>query len=145
MAKELFAGQKNNRYRILISKGAISKKNLTPLLKEHQKALIISDDGVPTKILNKVISVSKPSTKVFKIILKHGEKAKSVQNFQKILNFLAEKNFDRTDLIIAVGGGVIERYFWLCCEFIPKRHSIYTDTDNTAFSSRFFCGRQDCN
>jgi 3-dehydroquinate synthase len=107
MAKELFAGQKNNSYRILISKEAISKKNLTPLLKEHKKALIISDDGVPTKILNKVIGVSKPSTKVFKIILQHGEKAKSVQNFQKILNFLAEKNFDRTDLIIAVGGGVI--------------------------------------
>jgi len=107
MAKELFAGQKNNRYRILISKEAISKKNLTPLLKEHRKTLIVSDDGVPTKILNKVISVSKPSTKVFKIILKHGEKAKSVQNFQKILNFLAENNFDRTDLIIAVGGGVI--------------------------------------
>ena len=107
MAKELFAGQKNNRYRILISKEAISKKNLTPLLKEHKKTLIISDDGVPTKILNKVVGVSKPSTKVFKIILQHGEKAKSVQNFQKILNFLAEENFDRTDLIIAVGGGVI--------------------------------------
>jgi len=29
MAKELFAGQKNNRYRIIISKEAISKKNLT--------------------------------------------------------------------------------------------------------------------
>ena len=107
MAKELFAGQKNNRYKILISKEAISKKNLAPLLKKHKKTLIVSDDGVPTKILNKVISVSKPSTKVFKIILQHGEKAKSVQNFQKILNFLAEKNFDRTDLIIAVGGGVI--------------------------------------
>ena len=107
MAKELFAGQKNNRYRILISKEAISKKNLTPLIKEHKKTLIISDDGVPTKILNKVIDVSKPSTKVFKIILQHGERAKSVQNFQKILNFLAENNFDRTDLIIAVGGGVI--------------------------------------
>jgi len=107
MAKELFAGQKNNRYRILISKEAISKKNLAPLLKEHKKTLIISDDGVPIKILNKVISVSKPSTKAFKIILQHGERAKSVQNFQKILNFLAENNFDRTDLIIAVGGGVI--------------------------------------
>ena len=91
MAKELFAGQKNNSYGILISKEAISKKNLTPLLKEHRKTLIVSDDGVPTKILNKVIGVSKPSTKVFKIILQHGEKAKSVQNFQKILNFLAEK------------------------------------------------------
>ena len=51
--------------------------------------------------------VSKPSTKIFKIILQNGEKAKSIQNFQKILNFLADNNFDRTDLIIAVGGGVV--------------------------------------
>ncbi|NBW85175.1 MAG: iron-containing alcohol dehydrogenase [Proteobacteria bacterium] len=107
MAKELFAGQKNNRYKIVISKTAISKKNLAPLLKEHRKTLVISDDGVPVNILNKVVAVCKPSTKVFKIILKHGEQAKSIQNFQRILNFLANNNFDRTDLIMAVGGGVV--------------------------------------
>ena len=107
MAKELFAGQKNNRYKIVISKAAISKKNLAPLLKEHRKTLVISDDGVPVNILNKVVAVCKPSTKVFKIILKHGEQAKSIQNFQRILNFLANNNFDRTDLIMAVGGGVV--------------------------------------
>ena len=107
MAKELFAGQRNNKYKIVINKDAISKKNLAPLLKEHNKALIISDDGVPSKIVKLVTTICKPSTKVFQIILQHGEKAKSVQNFQKILNFLANNNFDRTDLIIAVGGGVV--------------------------------------
>ena len=107
MAKELFAGQRKNKYRIVISKNAISKKNLAPLLKNHNKTLLISDDGVPSKIVREVAAVCKPSTKVFKIILKHGEQAKSVQNFQKILNFLADNNFDRTDLIVAVGGGVV--------------------------------------
>ena len=107
MAKELFAGQRNNKYKIVINKDAISKKNLAPLLKEHNKALIISDDGVPSKIVKQVTAICKPSTNVFQIILQHGEKAKSVQNFQKILNFLANNNFDRTDLIIAVGGGVV--------------------------------------
>ena len=107
MAKELFAGQKKSKYRIVISKEGISKKNIAPLLKMHKKTLIISDDGVPQNIVKKVVAASKPSTKVFKIILKHGEKAKSIQNFQKILNFLADNNFDRTDLIIAVGGGVV--------------------------------------
>ena len=107
MAKELFAGQRKNKYRIVISKNAISKKNLAPLLKKHNKTLLISDVGVPSKIVRKVAVVCKPSTKVFKIILKHGEQAKSVQNFQKILNFLADNNFDRTDLIVAVGGGVV--------------------------------------
>ncbi|MCH1526161.1 MAG: 3-dehydroquinate synthase, partial [SAR86 cluster bacterium] len=107
MAKELFAGQRKNKYRIVISKNAISKKNLAPLLKNHNKTLLISDNGVPSKIVREVAAVCKPSTKVFKIILKHGEQAKSVQNFQKILNFLADNNFDRTDLIVAVGGGVV--------------------------------------
>jgi len=107
MAKELFAGQRKKKYKIVISKEAISEKHIAPLVKMHKKILIISDDGVPQKIVKKVIAVCRPSSKIFKIILQHGEKAKSIQNFQKILNFLAENNFDRTDLIIAVGGGVV--------------------------------------
>ena len=107
MAKEIFAGKRKNKYKIVISKEAISRKNIAPLLKMHKKTLIISDDGVPQKIVKKVITICKPSTQVFNIILQHGEKAKSIQNFQKILNFLADNNFDRTDLIIAVGGGVV--------------------------------------
>ena len=107
MAKELFAGQRKNKYRIVISKNALSKKNLVPLLKDHKKTLIISDDGVPSQIIKKVTDISKSSSKVSKIILDRGERAKSVQNFQKILNFLAENSFDRADLIVAVGGGVV--------------------------------------
>jgi len=107
MAKELFAGQRKKKYKIVISKEAISEKHIAPLVKMHKKILIISDDGVPQKIVKKVIAVCRPSSKIFKIILQHGEKAKSIQNFQKILNFLADNNFDRTDLIIAVGGGVV--------------------------------------
>ena len=107
MAKELFAGQRQNKYKIVISKEAILRKNLAPLLKQHNKTLIISDDGVPQKIVRKVTGISKPFSKVFKVILEHGENAKSVQNFQKILNYLADNNFDRTDLIVAVGGGVV--------------------------------------
>ena len=87
MSKELYAGQRKNKYRIVIGKDAIAKKNLIPLLKCHNKTLIISDDGVPFKILKQVTAVCKPSTKLFKIILQHGEKAKSVQSFINILNF----------------------------------------------------------
>ena len=107
MGKELFAGQSKNKYKIVIGKEAISKKNLAPLLKDHNKTLIISDDGVPQKIVKKVTAICKSSTKISSFVLQHGEKAKSLQNFQKILNFLADNNFDRTDLIIAVGGGVV--------------------------------------
>jgi 3-dehydroquinate synthase len=92
---------------LLLAKKTISKKNLSPLLKNHSKVLIISDDGIPSNITKKVSSICRSSAKVSNIILKQGEKAKSIQNFQKILNFLALNNFDRSDVIIAVGGGVI--------------------------------------
>ena len=107
MAKEIFAGKNDKKYKIIISANAISKKNLGPLLKEHNKALIISDNGVPLNITRKVTSISKAFSKVFSVTLTKGEQAKSIQNFQKILDLLAENNFDRTDAIIAVGGGVV--------------------------------------
>ena len=107
MAKEIFAGKKNKKYKIVISGNAISKKNLGPLLKEHNKVLIITDNGVPSDITRNVTSISKTFSKVFSIVLKKGERAKSIQNFQRILNFLVKNNFDRTDVIIAVGGGVV--------------------------------------
>ena len=107
MAKELFAGQKQDKYKIIIDRGAISKKNIALLLKQHKKVLIISDNGIPANIIKKVTSICKTSSKVFSILLTKGEKAKSLENFQKILNFLAQNNFDRSDAIVALGGGVI--------------------------------------
>ena len=107
MAKEIFVGKKDLKYKIIISGNSISKKNLGPLLQDHNKVLIISDNGVPSDITNKVKSISKNFSKVFSVILTKGEQAKSIQNFQKILNFLTKNNFDRTDIIIAVGGGVV--------------------------------------
>ena len=107
MAKELLAGKKNNQYKIIIGKNSISQKNLSSFTKLHKKLLIISDEGVPEKIIKNVVSLSKAKSKVFTVILDQGEKAKSLSNFQKIINFLINHNFDRSDGIIAVGGGVV--------------------------------------
>ena len=107
MAKELLAGKKNDQYRIIIGQNSISKKNILPLVKSHQKLLLISDTGVPKNILKKVTAITKDHSKVFTIILDQGEKAKSLSNFQSIINFLIDNKFDRSDGIIAVGGGVI--------------------------------------
>ena len=107
MAKELLAGKKNDQYRIIIGQNSISKKNIMPLIKGHKKLLLISDTGVPKNIIKKVTSISKNHSKVFTIILDQGEKSKSLANFQSIINFLINQKFDRSDGIIAVGGGVI--------------------------------------
>ena len=107
MARELLAGQKNNQYRIIIGKNSISKMNIVPLIRGHKKLLLISDTGVPEDIIKKITAITKNHSKVFVIILDQGEKAKSLSNYQSIINFLIENKFDRSDGIIAVGGGVI--------------------------------------
>jgi len=107
MARELLAGQKNNQYRIIIGKNSISKMNIVPLIRSHKKLLLISDTGVPENIIKKITAITKNHSKVFVIILDQGEKAKSLSNYQSIINFLIENKFDRSDGIIAVGGGVI--------------------------------------
>ena len=102
--------------------------------------MIISDDGVPTKIVNKVSEFAKPSTKVFKTILNMEKEAKSVQNFQKILKFLSRKKFDRTDLIVAVGGGVVgDISGYVASSYLRGIQFIQIPT-TLACSSGFFCG-----
>jgi hypothetical protein len=49
MASELFAGNKSERYKIVIGKNTLSKKFILPLIKGHGKVMIISDDGIPKK------------------------------------------------------------------------------------------------
>ena len=107
MASELFAGNQSERYKIVIGKKTLSKKFILPLIKGHGKVMIISDDGIPRKITNQISGICKEKTKVFKTILKQGEASKSIENFKKILNTLIENKFDRSDLIIALGGGVV--------------------------------------
>ena len=41
---------------------------------------------MPTKIIKAITEICKPSTKVFKIILQHGEKSKSIQDFATFEN-----------------------------------------------------------
>jgi len=107
MASELFAGNQSERYKIVIGKKTLSKKFILPLIKGHGKVMIVSDDGIPKKITNQISAICKEKTKVFKTILKKGEASKSIENFKKILNTLIENKFDRSDLIIALGGGVV--------------------------------------
>jgi len=107
MAKELHAGKGPGRYKILIGKNSLSKKNLIPLIKGHAKTLIITDSGVPKTIIQAAKVICSAHTKVFQLIIPQGEKSKSLKTFQDVITFLIAKNFDRSDVIIALGGGVV--------------------------------------
>ena len=66
------------------------------------------DSGIPKKYINdlkKTIRLCGVSARV--LTISNGEHSKSFKNYQFILEHLADKNFARDDLIIALGGGVV--------------------------------------
>lgn len=72
------------------------------------KALIVSDDKVAPKYMQTVLtSMVEGGFDTYTYVLKHGERSKSADNFFKIQNFLADNGFTRSDMMIALGGGVV--------------------------------------
>ena len=99
------AGKGQSRYDIHISKN-ISKSILNKHLGNKNKVLIITDNGVPKKHIKELKNkINNKNITVF--TLNKGEKSKSFSSYKKILNKLLELKFDRSDIIIAIGGGVV--------------------------------------
>ena len=99
------AGKGQSRYDIHIGKN-ISKSILNKHLGNKNKVLIISDNGVPKKHIKELKNkINNKNITIF--TLNKGEKSKSFSSYKKILNKLLELKFDRSDTIIALGGGVV--------------------------------------
>ena len=105
MIKKVLVG--DEKYKVLIGKNEIIKDYLPDAVSKNNKILIISDTKIPNKYIE-LVSKSLPSSKALDVHkIKSGEASKSFTNFQIILNKLAKKKYDRSDCIIALGGGVV--------------------------------------
>ena len=99
-------GKGETKYNIHISGNNFPKAILNKHLKNKNKILIITDDGIPKNHIKKLKNTIN-NKNVYIFSLKSGEKSKSFSSYQKILNKLFELKFDRSDIIIAFGGGVV--------------------------------------
>ena len=102
----LSAGKGESKYNIHISNKKIPKNDLNKILSTKNKVLIITDSGVPSQYL-KSLKKDINTKNQYSLILAKGEISKSFKSYQKILNKLVELKFDRSDYLIALGGGVI--------------------------------------
>lgn len=96
-----------NPYEIEIGSNIIKKLNT--YIKENyknSKILIISDDLV-YKIHKEKLIKELDGFFYKEFIIKNGENSKSTENLIKILEFAAQNQYRRSDLIIAFGGGVV--------------------------------------
>lgn len=90
-----------NSYDIIVERGALDK--ISEYFNIKRKVLIVTDSGVPTEYSEKVAS---QCDKPYIITIPQGEASKSFESYREILTVLCEKEFTRTDCVIAVGGGV---------------------------------------
>ena len=97
------------KYNVHIGKGLL--ENAGEIISEviaPCKAAIISDDKVLPLYGKKVReNLEKSDFSVVEYTFKNGEESKNISTFASILEFLAENKLSRTDVIIALGGGVV--------------------------------------
>ncbi len=89
-------------YDIILERGALG--HIGDYLPKTGKALIVTDDGVPSEYA-RAVSSALPSATIF--TLPKGEASKSLENFGALLSRMLELSFHRSDAVIAVGGGVV--------------------------------------
>lgn len=107
--KELKVVVSNNmKYSIIINHDFSLLKEKLKSIFDGNSIVIITDDNVEELYLSQLIhSIEDKSYSIHKMIIKHGECTKNYKTLLKIYDFLMSVKFGRTDLIIALGGGVV--------------------------------------
>lgn len=96
-------------YDVLIGDGLINSvaEFVTPVCKS-KKVAVITDDIVDSLYGYMTMnSLTKAGFDVSKMVFRNGECSKNVATLSDIWEFLAENSFTRSDMLIALGGGVV--------------------------------------
>lgn len=89
---------------ILDDAGAIIK---TSKVFSGKKAAVVTDTKVYELYASRVErSLTDSGLEVYTNVIKSGESSKNAENYILLLNFLAKNGLDRSDIVIALGGGV---------------------------------------
>jgi len=96
-------------YHVLIEKGILPRSGeLCGRISGEAKICIVSDSTVHEKFGDTVsTSFEKAGFETHKVVFPPGEKTKSLDSLGKLLEYLAEAQFTRSDMLVALGGGVI--------------------------------------
>lgn len=98
----------SKEYNVYIGKGFLDNVGkMLAKVKKPCRVVIVSDDTVFALYGERVKkSLTDNGYSVCEFVFPHGEEAKSLEIFGKILEFCAENSITRTDLFVALGGGV---------------------------------------
>lgn len=96
-----------NNYSILVGNNIIGvlPKKIKIICPKVKKIALVFDSNVPTKIKRSLKSILKKYELIF-LNFNASEKSKSIKTVNSILEKLLRLNFNRSDLIISIGGGI---------------------------------------
>ena len=99
---------KTKDYSIILGKNSLSTlpSEIKSQCPKCKKIAVIFDRRIPKKFLAKIKKNLK-NYKIFVIFVSSSEKIKNLNNANIVINKLLSLNFNRTDLVIGVGGGII--------------------------------------
>lgn len=97
-----FTVNQTKKYEVVIDNGW---KSFPKTEKLFQKVMIITDQTVASLYLKEVAELF--DGEVYSYVIPSGERSKNLNNYCEIVKKLYDENFSRTDLIVALGGGVV--------------------------------------
>lgn len=89
-------------YDIYLERGALDRAG--ELLSLDRKVLIVTDSGVPSQYAQRVAVQCREAHVV---TVEEGEGSKSFATLEALCRIMLQKDFTRTDCVVAVGGGVV--------------------------------------
>ena len=108
--KSIEVAASTKKYNVCIGSGLLYElgERVRGLVPSAQRAAVITDDNVDALWGGKAVSsLEKAGFEVCKYVLPHGEESKNGLNYLSILSFLAEKRLSRSDVLLALGGGMV--------------------------------------
>ena len=99
----------SKQYDVLVGSGLLDRVGeLTAQVVKPCRAAILTDDTVDALYGARVdASLTAAGFETLKFVFPHGEASKNLTVFGQALNVLAENRLSRTDLVVALGGGVV--------------------------------------
>ena len=96
-------------YDVLVGEGALeAAASRLPVLFPRQRAILVTDSHVAPLHLERVSTLlAKAGIACEPIVMEPGERAKSFAGLEQLVDALLERNIERSEAVIALGGGVI--------------------------------------
>lgn len=97
----------NCNYDILINNSRFDFDSVSDKLANRKIAVITNDTVAPLYLESLCSTLEDYNSSVYTFILRDGEQYKNMESWSAILDFLADNQFNRSDLLVSLGGGVI--------------------------------------